>query len=503
MSISNGQAQVDPKLAAEELLGTIKWESDHKGYCQCPGQDSHSNTNGKADCIVYLNGAANIFCFHQSCEQERQQASKQLRDALAGGTAEFSKLPAKEQKEKKRKDNERLMLEMRAGSSLPQILKRYEWRLEKIIKDSPESLPEKDSADGWKHIVGLFDDSDVVWIGNTYDSGSAQHQAHFRSATDWLKEKKITGQFTCPAAFKNASFSRSNDNVLHRRFLVVESDVLTKDQVGAVFKFLNDEVGLRLRAIVDTGGKSLHGWFDFPKKAILQELEVILPQLGCDPGLFKPSQPCRMPGAMRDGKYQRLIYLNKSTAKGGGQKRPSSVLPLPEVYYDAFGTTFWRANDSGGWQKINEKSLGIELLARGYSAQPQDDDPLTEQQRALRNIQIKQDVVYAAPLAGYHQGFREVLGNRILVTHSPKIIDPAPGDWSTLRQVFENLMKDDTVDQTPYLYGWYKCAYEALRSGKHTPGQCLAVAGPAGSGKSLIQNLTTLMLGGEQSRICI
>jgi hypothetical protein len=60
---------------------------------------------------------------------------------------------------------------------------------------------------------------------------------------------------------------------------VVESDVHSKDEMGAIFKWLRDEVGLTLRAIVDTAGKSLHGWFDFPKEAVLDQLEIILPQL--------------------------------------------------------------------------------------------------------------------------------------------------------------------------------------------------------------------------------
>jgi hypothetical protein len=364
LSISDRQEHVDPKHAAEDILGPIQWKTDHKGYCTCPGEDKHSGKTGKTDCVVYLDGAANIFCFHQSCLQERHEAARLLRQAIA--TGDFDKIPARELKEKKRREREHLMTEVRAASSLPTILKRYRWEYAEISKDSPTPLPDHEVAGQWKEILQLFKPSDVVWIGGTYDSGSTQHNANFRTVEAWLKETTISGQFTCPAAFKNASFSRSNDNVLHRRFLVVESDVLSKDQVGAVFRFLHDEVGLRLRAIVDTAGKSLHGWFDFPKKAVLEELEIILPQLGCDPGLFRASQPCRMPGALRDGKYQRLVYLDKD---GGGShvaKSPSAALPLPDIYYDASGTCYWRANVSGGWHKINEGSLETELLAQGY-----------------------------------------------------------------------------------------------------------------------------------------
>ena len=116
------------------------------------------------------------------------------------------------------------------------------------------------------------------------------------------------GQFTCPGVFKCGIHSRSNHNVLLRRYLVVESDVLTKDQIGGVFSWCQQF--MRLRAVVDTAGKSLHGWFAAPGAEAEKELKAILPELGCDPSLFKVAQPCRRPGAARDGKTQALLYLD-------------------------------------------------------------------------------------------------------------------------------------------------------------------------------------------------
>ena len=130
-----------------------------------------------------------------------------------------------------------------------------------------------------------------------------------------LKQGTVPGPLTCPAAFKNSSHARSNDNVLTRRFLVVESDVLTKDQVGAIFKWLRHDAGQELVAIVDTAGKSLHGWFKYPPEDELEHLKAILPAYGCDPKLFTASQPVRMPGALRDGRYQKLVYLNEGGAE--------------------------------------------------------------------------------------------------------------------------------------------------------------------------------------------
>ena len=79
-----------------------------------------------------------------------------------------------------------------------------------------------------------------------------------------------------------------------------------------MFKWLTDKCGLNLVAVVDTAGKSLHGWFIYPKEAhVVEELKLVLPALQCDPKLFTASQPVRLPGALRDGKFQRLVYLSK------------------------------------------------------------------------------------------------------------------------------------------------------------------------------------------------
>ena len=316
MSITSNEAVVHPRDIAQEVLGTIQWIEEDKGYCKCPGHDQHSGKSGNTDCIVYLNGAANIFCFHNSCVEERQQASKALRIAIAKGEVDpNSKINTKELREKQKQEQKRRLLETRASCSLPLILKRYAWPFANIQTDSPVVLSKAEVSTSWKRIVGLYKPDDILWIGDTYSSGKPEHHVHFKRAEEWLKQSTISGNFTCPATFKNDSYSRSNDNVLVRRFLVVESDILTKDQVGAIFCWLKDEVGLKLRAVVDTAGKSLHGWFEFPKKPVFEELQIILPQLGCDPGLFRASQPCRIPGVLRGEKYQSLIYLGGKEGK--------------------------------------------------------------------------------------------------------------------------------------------------------------------------------------------
>src|SRR4030095_11750743 len=55
-------------------------------------------------------------------------------------------------------------------------------------------------------------------------------------------------------------------------------------------------------------------------------------------------------------------------------------------------------------------------------------------------------------------------------------------------------------DQVRYLYGWLKIAYDAVRARVRRPGQGLVLAGVRDCGKSLLQNLITLILGGRSAR---
>ena len=67
-----------------------------------------------------------------------------------------------------------------------------------------------------------------------------------------------------------------------------------------------------LHCIIDTAGKSLHGWFDAPRNKLLENrLKAGLEEFGCDPKVFTYSQPVRVPGAYREGKMQRLIWLRE------------------------------------------------------------------------------------------------------------------------------------------------------------------------------------------------
>lgn len=155
----------------------------------------------------------------------------------------------------------------------------------------------------------MFKPSDVIWIGDKTSCG----ERAFNTVNDWLARDFILGEFVSHSTFRPGSTSRSNANVLERRYLVVESDTLSLQQVDSIFQYLQRERGLKLRAVVSSGGRSWHGWFDMPSKdkMILAEWAALLTGLGCDSSTLRPSQPVRLPGCIRRDtqRQQQLLYL--------------------------------------------------------------------------------------------------------------------------------------------------------------------------------------------------
>ncbi len=311
------QASVGRSAVAEAVLGPITWLNDAEGFAVCPGHALHTHHTGARDCKLYLDPVPTLTCFHSSCRETVEAKSRDLRRALASGDATTCLKPRRSTPEERQRLSElrrKEAVRRQAACSRASVLKQFRWPLAEILRQSPVVLTDGEPGH-WQYLLSLFAADDVIWIGGIHSSGKPEHADRFRTRAEWLSEPMAPAQFVCPAVFKPGVFARSNENILARRFLVVESDELTKDEVGGVFRWLRDGVGMKLRAIVDTAGKSLHGWFDFPPADQLDDLKLVLPELGCDPKLFTASQPVRLPGAARDGRYQRLVWLENGGAR--------------------------------------------------------------------------------------------------------------------------------------------------------------------------------------------
>jgi len=172
-----------------------------------------------------------------------------------------------------------------------------------------------------------------------------------------------------------------------------------------------------------------------------------------------------------------------------------------EVYFDFNRRgSYWTRNAHGGWIMMNETQVSRKLRASGVSRNRPDGCQVSPLDERLLDIQERFDVHYAGPLAGYRAGIYTVGEKRILVTESPRLVPPVQGDWPILAKLIAGLLVDGDCDQRPYFYGWLKVAVEALAKGGIRPGQTLALCGPKDCGKSLLQNLLTVLLGGRSAK---
>src|SRR5258708_5355226 len=85
-----GSARVSSQAIVESLLGNINWARPDRGYCQCPGRESHTRSNGRRDCCVMLNRVPTVYCVHTSCRPRIEQINPALRPAICKGAAAFN-----------------------------------------------------------------------------------------------------------------------------------------------------------------------------------------------------------------------------------------------------------------------------------------------------------------------------------------------------------------------------------------------------------------------------
>jgi hypothetical protein len=224
--------------------------------------------------------------------------------------------------ERRRVLTEKLMAQRR------ELLTPYlctDWRAD-FFHESPCRLEASHSAQTRQLIEWLFPPDAFVWMGEPHHSGKPAHRDHFRSARDWLAASSLPPRLSA-GTFREGSFSRSQTNLASEPYLIIESDDLighkptteneraeNRTLNAALMLFLVDRFGLELRALIDTGGKSLHGWFAHPGEKTAQALAELLDGLAIDDSVFTRSSslPLRAPGCLHQDTGTRacLVYLN-------------------------------------------------------------------------------------------------------------------------------------------------------------------------------------------------
>jgi hypothetical protein len=306
---------VNRQAIAESVLGEIRWQDAITGFCRCPGIDLHSNDNAPKDCMVHIDGAPTVFCTHSSCSAVIEESNRRLRSETgkaerAPGCQLARRKPTAEELERQRKAVEAERLARNAKAALDGVLRDHAIAPADLWMTSPTSLVGIKDADLWRHFLRIFQGEDVVWIGDVHDSGAPNHARNFRPVAEWLACPTCPGPRVAPASFKGGSYRRSAQSVETHRLFIVEHDKLGFQNQCAIIQYVRQ--WCRLRAVVFTGNKSLHAWFDLPAADTLERLGVMLPAWGIDDAGFRPAQPFRMPATIHEksGRYADLLYLD-------------------------------------------------------------------------------------------------------------------------------------------------------------------------------------------------
>ena len=167
------------------------------------------------------------------------------------------------------------------------------------------------------------------------------------------------------------------------------------------------------------------------------------------------------------------------------------------IYFESDSGVFYRTDSNGTFIKANTTDITRHLGTLGFVNYAGDGEIVSPLAMALEYLQTNHNVAYAGPLAGHKSGLHQIHGRKILVTEGPRLIEPAPGEWPTLRSIFDGLLGDE---QARYFYGWLQVGLLAIRAERQRGGQALVLAGPPQCGKSLLQSLITEMLGGRDAR---
>lgn len=353
---------------------TVLRTLDERLIVECPGWQLHTKPGREAD-VKVLGGRPVLKCFHTSCEAEVTAVNREL-------WAELDELPLEERPQQTLEEKIALEKEKKLRRQLRELNWSAKHRLlpklskvspEEWLKHSPCPLAEVTQEEQAKlFLQALYRQKfnydweyQHLWIGERWESGP-DFTGNFRTVADWLKVKYPLGPQVSTWLFHRRVLDtgeRKRANALRKLFLVLDCDHLDYETQGGVIEWVANakHLCLRLRAIVDTGGKSLHSWFSLPPEPPpwpereldfegdllsatrpipgaclrnqvreqrwlekvqrheqeLRKLYAVLEGLDADPKMLKSSLTARLPGMERfneegnpTGRWQRLIYLD-------------------------------------------------------------------------------------------------------------------------------------------------------------------------------------------------
>lgn len=196
---------------------------------------------------------------------------------------------------------------------------------------------------------------------------------------------------------------------------------------------------------------------------------------------------------------------------------------VERCYYEQAGNRFWVRGEAGErgirYEPKSERQLVRWLKSHGLRSgltkeELQAGIVMAPIEEAVFEIEHQRAVDLAGPFAGWHAGPQMNSGRRILVTESPRLIDPLPPaedapaledgtckGWPLIGEFLKTrLHGPDVVDQRPYHFGWLQRSVRSLRAGTPLRGHAVLFAGDVDCGKSLWIAVLQAIFGGRVAR---
>lgn len=302
-------------------LKVIEWEDTSSGpalFVECPALDEHTNPDGHRDACIYPGPPPTLHCVHNSCANSIKRVNQAMRSAHSSPPRNGMKGRQSKSQSKQKRNQE--LAPSQAAAELLEAAKSTKWTISDLAHSSPSVIPSDPMEQFLSHLELFrpYRDQGHIWSGFHYQSGKKEHRDNFRSYDSWLEFYKrcqaanalpMPFPLITPGIFKRNVESRADKNVIIQPWLVMEHDDLEKQEQLALAKFIENSFKLRLRAVVDTRGKSFHFWFDRPHPPQMKPILKLLNAWGFDPSAHKGiAQPMRVAGTFRPPSNDPLDY---------------------------------------------------------------------------------------------------------------------------------------------------------------------------------------------------
>lgn len=169
------------------------------------------------------------------------------------------------------------------------------------------------------------------------------------------------------------------------------------------------------------------------------------------------------------------------------------------AFYD--GTRWWiHAPEAKQYVPVTVEAVKKDLgMTYGVGYRAEDGEIFSEADRII-NVACKAPVHYAGPLAGFKYGqYTDAIGRKYLVTDQANLLEGVPGGCEELL----TWLKEFFLGSEEQLYSfllWLKERRAAIRDSQWSCSPIIAIVGPAGCGKSVVQEvLITELLGGRSA----